>query len=166
MEWILNHEAPLNRKEIGACYDVRIQEDHLVPFLRKVLKEWKSDIEAKPWTAMEKEMEYYKETKKGLQTFMDTKERLEDKFVNGVYRALRLAEERRYVEANEAYFGLSIGNAVVQSLNIFSVSIHARAVDNKRKRAAEAPHYFDNRTTKTILLAVKRVISFCEKKTL
>ncbi|KAI9726460.1 MAG: mRNA splicing protein prp18 [Chrysothrix sp. TS-e1954] len=77
---------------------------------------------------------------------------------------VRAAQERRYVDANDGYLQLSIGNAA-WPIGVTMVGIHERSAREKLHETDKGKaHIMADESTRKILQSIKRCLSFAQTK--
>ena len=81
----------------------------------------------------------------------------------GVLEIVHAAQERRYVDANDAYLRLSIGKAA-WPIGVTMVGIHERSAREKLHESDNTAHIMSDETTRKYLQSIKRCLSFAQTR--
>jgi hypothetical protein len=89
---------------------------------------------------------------------------LPDSILEPVVEIVRAAQERRYVNANDGYLRLSIGNAA-WPIGVTMVGIHERSAREKLHESDKnAAHIMSDEITRKYLQSIKRCLSFAQTR--
>ncbi|KAF2462040.1 Prp18 domain-containing protein [Lineolata rhizophorae] len=87
---------------------------------------------------------------------------LEKSILEPVVEIVRAAQERRYVDANDAYLRLSIGKAA-WPIGVTMVGIHERSAREKLHQSDKG-HIMSDENTRKFLQSIKRCLSFAQTR--
>lgn len=143
----------------------------LASYFTMVLKEWdvtlarrdKKVIESyqgkQAYGAMVQARENMRPLFKKLEKF-----ELPDSILEPVVEIVLAAQERRYVDANDGYLRLSIGNAA-WPIGVTMVGIHERSAREKLHESDKnAAHIMSDEITRKFLQSIKRCLSFTQTR--
>lgn len=143
----------------------------LASYFTMVLKEWevtlsRRDLEVKEsyqgrqaYDAMIQARENMRPLFKKLEKF-----ELPDSILEPVVEIVLAAQERRYVDANDGYLRLSIGNAA-WPIGVTMVGIHERSAREKLHESDKnAAHIMSDEITRKFLQSIKRCLSFAQTR--
>jgi hypothetical protein len=143
----------------------------LASYFTMVLKEWditlaRRDLEVKDsyqgkqaYAAMVQARENMRPLFKKLEVFD-----LVDSILEPVVEIVLAAQERRYVDANDGYLRLSIGNAA-WPIGVTMVGIHERSAREKLHESDKnAAHIMSDEITRKFLQSIKRCLSFAQTR--
>jgi hypothetical protein len=143
----------------------------LASYFTMVLKEWdvtlaRRDLDVKEsyqgkqaYAAMVQARENLRPLFKKLESFD-----LADSIVEPVVEIVLAAQERRYVDANDGYLRLSIGNAA-WPIGVTMVGIHERSAREKLHESDKnAAHIMSDEITRKFLQSIKRCLSFTQTR--
>ncbi|KAF2011100.1 hypothetical protein BU24DRAFT_436389 [Aaosphaeria arxii CBS 175.79] len=143
----------------------------LASYFTMVLKEWdntmarrsediKTSYQGKQaYGAMVQARENMRPLFKKLETFD-----VEDGILEPVVQIVLAAQERRYVDANDGYLKLSIGNAA-WPIGVTMVGIHERSAREKLHESDKnAAHIMSDEITRKYLQSIKRCLSFAQTR--
>jgi hypothetical protein len=89
---------------------------------------------------------------------------LPDSVIEPVVEIVHAAQERRYVDANDGYLRLSIGNAA-WPIGVTMVGIHERSAREKLHESDKnAAHIMSDEITRKYLQSIKRCLSFAQTR--
>ncbi|KAH6644721.1 potassium channel regulatory factor [Boeremia exigua] len=88
---------------------------------------------------------------------------LPDSIVLPVVQIVHAAQERRYVDANDGYLRLSIGNAA-WPIGVTMVGIHERSAREKLHENENSAHILSDESTRKYLQSIKRCLSFVQTR--
>ncbi|KAL1303840.1 hypothetical protein AAFC00_000297 [Neodothiora populina] len=89
---------------------------------------------------------------------------LEKGILEPVVEIVRYCQERRYVDANDAYLRLSIGKAA-WPIGVTMVGIHERSAREKLHESDKnSAHIMSDETTRKFLQSIKRCLSFAQTR--
>lgn len=81
---------------------------------------------------------------------------------NGLFNIVRLLKQKEYIKANDAYIGITIGNAP-WPMGVSAVGIHNRSARDKIEDGKIA-HVLNNEQNRKFLTNVKRLMTYCQTK--
>lgn len=89
---------------------------------------------------------------------------LPDDLLAPICKLIRLAQERRYVDANDEYLQVSIGKAA-WPIGVTMVGIHERSAREKiGEQGKEKAHIMSDESTRKMLQSIKRCLSFAQTR--
>ncbi len=88
---------------------------------------------------------------------------LPDSILQPVVEIVHAAQERRYVDANDGYLRLSIGNAA-WPIGVTMVGIHERSAREKLHENENSAHILSDESTRKYLQSIKRCLSFVQTR--
>ena len=88
---------------------------------------------------------------------------LPDSILQPVVEIVHAAQERRYVDANDGYLRLSIGNAA-WPIGVTMVGIHERSAREKLHENENSAHILSDESTRKYLQSIKRCLSFAQTR--
>jgi hypothetical protein len=143
----------------------------LASYFTMVLKEWDTtlalrDVEVREsyqgkqaYAAMVQARENMRPLFKKLEKYD-----LPDSILEPVVEIVHAAQERRYVDANDGYLRLSIGNAA-WPIGVTMVGIHERSAREKLHESDKnAAHIMSDESTRKYLQSIKRCLSFAQTR--
>lgn len=142
----------------------------LASYFTMVLKEWdvtlaRRDVDVKEsyqgkqaYAAMVQARENMRPLFKKLEKFD-----LPDSILQPVVEIVHAAQERRYVDANDGYLRLSIGNAA-WPIGVTMVGIHERSAREKLHENENSAHILSDESTRKYLQSIKRCLSFAQTR--
>lgn len=141
----------------------------LALFLKRLLKEWERDMEARPDDEKRSSQGrmatvLQKQAKESLRPFFKQLKRNQlpaDILPNLVIIGHAL-QDRRYNDANAGYLKIAIGNAP-WPIGVTMVGIHERSAREKIS-SSQVAHALNDEATRKWLQALKRLMTFCENK--
>jgi pre-mRNA-splicing factor 18 len=141
----------------------------LALFLKRLLKEWERDMEARPDEEKRSSQGrmatvLQKQAKESLRPFFKQLKRTQlaaDILPNLVTMGHAL-QNRRYNDANAGYLKIAIGNAP-WPIGVTMVGIHERSAREKIS-SSQVAHALNDEATRKWLQALKRLMTFCENK--
>ncbi|RJE22717.1 splicing factor [Aspergillus sclerotialis] len=89
------------------------------------------------------------------------KSELDDGMLEPIIEIVHKAQERRYVDANNAYLRLSIGKAA-WPIGVTMVGIHERSSREKLHQSDQQAHILSDEITRKSLQSIKRCLSFAQ----
>ncbi|KAI9778124.1 MAG: mRNA splicing protein prp18 [Peltula sp. TS41687] len=138
----------------------------LASYFTMVLREWESALEARPT-----EIKESFQGKAASKAFLQSKENMKPLFrkfekgdldiLDAVVEIVKATQERRYVDANDAYLRLSIGKAA-WPIGVTMVGIHERSA--REKLHESEAHIMSDEVTRKFLQSIKRCISFVQTR--
>lgn len=81
---------------------------------------------------------------------------------NGLYNIVRFLKAKEYIKANDAYIGITIGNAA-WPMGVSASGIHSRTARDKIEDGKIA-HILNNEQNRKFLTNVKRLMTYCQNK--
>lgn len=142
----------------------------LASYFTMVLREWeitlaRRDVDVKEsyqgkqaYAAMVQARENMRPLFKKLEKFD-----LPDSILQPVVEIVHAAQERRYVDANDGYLRLSIGNAA-WPIGVTMVGIHERSAREKLHENENSAHILSDESTRKYLQSIKRCLSFTQTR--
>jgi len=99
-----------------------------------------------------------------LEKLPSTPSELPDDLLGPICKLIRLAQERRYVDANDEYLQVSIGKAA-WPIGVTMVGIHERSAREKiGEQGKEKAHIMSDESTRKMLQSIKRCLSFAQTR--
>ncbi|KAH7331443.1 hypothetical protein KP509_20G033500 [Ceratopteris richardii] len=162
-------ELDVDHALMKAQFDSLCDEDKILVFFKKLLKEWEIELEQRP--------EAEKRTSKGkssVATFKQCARYLVPLFDKCKRRALpadirqallivvKRCLEKDYLAAMDQYIKLAIGNAP-WPIGVTMVGIHERSAREKIYTNSVA-HIMNDETTRKYLQSVKRLMTLCQRR--
>ncbi|KAI2706708.1 hypothetical protein DTO012A9_8500 [Penicillium roqueforti] len=89
------------------------------------------------------------------------KAELEDGLLEPIVEIVHKAQQRRYVDANDAYLRVSIGKAA-WPIGVTMVGIHERSAREKLHQSDQQAHILSDEITRKYLQSIKRCLSFAQ----
>ncbi|KAJ5552028.1 hypothetical protein N7535_000025 [Penicillium sp. DV-2018c] len=89
------------------------------------------------------------------------KSELEDGLLEPIVEIVHKAQQRRYVDANDAYLRVSIGKAA-WPIGVTMVGIHERSAREKLHQSDQQAHILSDEITRKYLQSIKRCLSFAQ----
>ncbi|BCR86073.1 mRNA splicing protein PRP18 [Aspergillus chevalieri] len=86
---------------------------------------------------------------------------VDDKMLEPILEIVHKAQQRRYVDANDAYLRLSIGKAA-WPIGVTMVGIHERSAREKLHQSDQQAHILSDEVTRKYLQSIKRCLSFAQ----
>ncbi|KAJ5882915.1 uncharacterized protein N7473_009801 [Penicillium subrubescens] len=86
---------------------------------------------------------------------------LEDGLLEPIVEIVHKAQQRRYVDANDAYLRVSIGKAA-WPIGVTMVGIHERSAREKLHQSDQQAHILSDEATRKYLQSIKRCLSFAQ----
>ncbi|KAJ5901494.1 hypothetical protein N7495_002022 [Penicillium taxi] len=86
---------------------------------------------------------------------------LEKGLLEPIVEIVHKAQQRRYVDANDAYLRVSIGKAA-WPIGVTQVGIHARSAREKLNQSEQKAHILSDELTRKYLQSIKRCLSFAQ----
>ncbi|BCR96086.1 mRNA splicing protein PRP18 [Aspergillus luchuensis] len=88
---------------------------------------------------------------------------IDDGVLEHVVEIVSKAQQRRYVDANDAYLRLSIGKAA-WPIGVTMVGIHERSAREKLHQSDQQAHILSDEITRKYLQSIKRCLSFAQTR--
>ncbi|KAL5333277.1 hypothetical protein BJX70DRAFT_392325 [Aspergillus crustosus] len=88
---------------------------------------------------------------------------IDDTVLEHVVEIINKAQQRRYVDANDAYLRLSIGKAA-WPIGVTMVGIHERSAREKLHQGDKQAHILSDEITRKFLQSIKRCLSFAQTR--
>ncbi|KAH8433474.1 mRNA splicing protein PRP18 [Aspergillus melleus] len=88
---------------------------------------------------------------------------LDDGVLEHIVEIAHKAQQRRYVDANDAYLRLSIGKAA-WPIGVTMVGIHERSAREKLHQSDQQAHILSDEITRKYLQSIKRCLSFAQTR--
>ncbi|POG65557.1 hypothetical protein GLOIN_2v1665601 [Rhizophagus irregularis DAOM 181602=DAOM 197198] len=138
-------------------------------FLRRLIREWEQEMNNRP-DHVKRSVQgklsaaTQKQTNEYMQPFFRTlkKKSIEPDVLARVTEITHYMQKREYMNANDAYLRLSIGNAP-WPIGITLYSIHERSAREKIF-SAQVAHVLNDETTRKWIQSIKRLMTFCQSK--
>lgn len=86
---------------------------------------------------------------------------LEDGLLEPIVEIVHKAQQRKYVDANDAYLRVSIGKAA-WPIGVTMVGIHERSAREKLHQSDQQAHILSDEATRKYLQSIKRLLSFAQ----
>ncbi|KAJ5205060.1 uncharacterized protein N7498_005939 [Penicillium cinerascens] len=86
---------------------------------------------------------------------------LEDGLLEPIVEIVHKAQQRRYVDANDAYLRVSIGKAA-WPIGVTMVGIHERSAREKLHQSDQQAHILSDEATRKYLQSIKRCLTFAQ----
>jgi len=138
-------------------------------FFKALVKEWGVHLETqkdddKMPGQLRMNLALYKQSKESLHTFFKLlkKNELQADIMGKIGKICQHMQAREYVNANDAYLRLAIGNAP-WPIGVTAVGIHERSAHD-RISSSQTAHALNDEVTRKWLQAIKRLITFCQTK--
>ncbi|GJP36170.1 hypothetical protein CLOM_g20695 [Closterium sp. NIES-68] len=162
-------EDDVDSARMRANFEDLCEEDKILVFFKKLLREWQQELDAKP--------EAERRTVKGksaVATFKQCARYIDPLFImcrrKQLYEDIQAAllymvgkcRERDYLAAMDKYIKLSIGNAP-WPIGVTMVGIHERSAREKI-HASSVAHIMNDETTRKYLQSVKRLMTLCQRR--
>jgi pre-mRNA-splicing factor 18 len=90
-------------------------------------------------------------------------EELPNDLLEPICKLVRLAQTRRYVDANDEYLQLSIGKAA-WPIGVTMVGIHERSAREKLHETGAKAHILSDESTRKMLQSIKRCLSYAQTR--
>ncbi|KAL2827604.1 hypothetical protein BDW59DRAFT_56279 [Aspergillus cavernicola] len=91
------------------------------------------------------------------------KSEIDDTVLEHIVEIVHKAQQRRYVDANDAYLRLSIGKAA-WPIGVTMVGIHERSAREKLHQGDQQAHILSDESTRKYLQSIKRCLSFAQTR--
>ncbi|KAL4869823.1 hypothetical protein BDV12DRAFT_196047 [Aspergillus spectabilis] len=91
------------------------------------------------------------------------KSEIDDSVLEHVVEIINKAQQRKYVDANDAYLRLSIGKAA-WPIGVTMVGIHERSAREKLHQGDKQAHILSDEITRKFLQSIKRCLSFAQTR--
>ncbi|OJI96773.1 hypothetical protein ASPVEDRAFT_122409 [Aspergillus versicolor CBS 583.65] len=88
---------------------------------------------------------------------------IDDNVLEHIVEIIHKAQQRRYVDANDAYLRLSIGKAA-WPIGVTMVGIHERSAREKLHQGDKQAHILSDESTRKYLQSIKRCLSFAQTR--
>ncbi|KAL4934087.1 mRNA splicing protein PRP18 [Aspergillus undulatus] len=88
---------------------------------------------------------------------------IDDSVLEHIVEIIHKAQQRRYVDANDAYLRLSIGKAA-WPIGVTMVGIHERSAREKLHQGDKQAHILSDESTRKYLQSIKRCLSFAQTR--
>ena len=138
-------------------------------FFKNLLRDWEASVdklpEAERKTSQGRQtINNFKQSKECLKPFFKQikKSDLPKDILINVTKICMHMQRREYVNANDAYLRLAIGNAP-WPIGVTMVGIHERSA-RERISSSQTAHVLNDEVTRKWLQAIKRLITFCQTK--
>ncbi|KAI4301249.1 hypothetical protein L6164_034544 [Bauhinia variegata] len=161
-------DADKDIKRMKANFEELCDEDKILVFFKKLLNEWKQELDEKPEsekrTARGKSMvATFKQCARYLNPLFKfcRKKVLPDDIRQALLLMVECCMKRDYLAAMDHYIKLAIGNAP-WPIGVTMVGIHERSAREKIYTNSVA-HIMNDETTRKYLQSVKRLMTFCQR---
>ncbi|EGG22339.1 putative RNA splicing factor [Cavenderia fasciculata] len=145
------------------------KDGNIYYFLWRLLKDWQQHLDERPDEEKKSRQGkhamaiFYQATAHIRPLFGHLKDKtLPQELLDHIYEISEFCKQREYVKANDSYLQMAIGNAA-WSLGVTMVGIHARSAREKIN-SNQIAHVMNDETKRKYIQAVKRLITFCQKK--
>jgi len=143
----------------------------LASYFTMVLKEWDATLASRDADVKESYQgkQVYAamvQARENLRPLFKKLEKLDlpDSILEPVVEIVHAAQQRRYVDANDGYLRLSIGNAA-WPIGVTMVGIHERSAREKLHESDKnAAHIMSDEMTRKYLQSIKRLLSFAQTR--
>ncbi|KAL9662893.1 hypothetical protein QQ045_027728 [Rhodiola kirilowii] len=156
-------------KRMKANFDDLCDEDKILVFFKRLLNEWKQELDEMPdaerRTAKGKAMvAKYKQCARYLVPLLKfcRKKVLQDDIRRALIVVVNCCKQRDYLAATDQYIKLAIGNAP-WPIGVTMVGIHERSAREKIYTNSVA-HIMNDETTRKYLQSIKRLMTFCQRR--
>lgn len=156
-------------KRMKANFDELCDEDKILVFFKKLLNEWKQELEdmsdAEKRTANGKNLvAKFKQCARYLVPLFKfcRKKILPDDIRQALLVVINCCLKRDYLAAMDQYIKMAIGNAP-WPIGVTMVGIHERSAREKIYTNSVA-HIMNDETTRKYLQSVKRLMTFCQRR--
>ncbi|KAF7589217.1 Pre-mRNA-splicing factor 18 [Aspergillus hancockii] len=140
----------------------------LASYFNMVLGEWelalaKRDISVKQSLQGRQAYNAMVQSKENMKPLFRKFEKVDvdDSVLEHVVEIVNKAQQRRYVDANDAYLRLSIGKAA-WPIGVTMVGIHERSAREKLHQSDQQAHILSDEITRKYLQSIKRCLSFAQ----
>jgi pre-mRNA-splicing factor 18 len=142
----------------------------LASYFDMLLSEWQNALARRP-----QEVKASATGKQAYNSFLAAKDNLKPLFKKlesnnlepsiqaPILEIVRLAQTKRYVDANDAYLRLSIGKAA-WPIGVTMVGIHERSAREKLHETDNQAHILSDETTRKMLQGIKRCLSYAQTR--
>ncbi|CAG8533629.1 1543_t:CDS:2 [Paraglomus occultum] len=138
-------------------------------FFKRLLREWEQELNNRPdnvkrSTQGKLQAAIQRQTTEYLKPFFRTlkRKRIEPDVLARVTEITHYMQKREYINANDAYLRLSIGNAP-WPIGVTMVGIHERSAREKIF-SAQVAHVLNDEATRKWIQSIKRLMTFCQSK--
>jgi pre-mRNA-splicing factor 18 len=147
----------------------KTREETIWFFFRQMLAEWEVELDKRP--EQEKRVAQgkidtatYRQTRSYIKPlFVSCKRKnLPTEIAKELLNIVNCAKDRNYMKANDHYLRLAIGNAP-WPMGVTAVGIHERSAREKI-HSNQVAHVLNDETQRKYIQAVKRLLTFCQKK--
>ncbi|PYH94868.1 hypothetical protein BO71DRAFT_398576 [Aspergillus ellipticus CBS 707.79] len=142
----------------------------LASYFTMVLREWelalaKRDMSVKQSSAGRQAYNAMVQSRENMKPLFRKFEKvdIDDGVVEHVVEIVSKAQQRRYVDANDAYLRLSIGKAA-WPIGVTMVGIHERSAREKLHQSDQQAHILSDESTRKYLQSIKRCLSFAQTR--
>uniref|UniRef100_A0A7N0ZQH2 Pre-mRNA-splicing factor 18 n=1 Tax=Kalanchoe fedtschenkoi TaxID=63787 RepID=A0A7N0ZQH2_KALFE len=156
-------------KRMKADFDDLCDEDKILVFFKRLLNEWKQELDEMPdserRTAKGKAMvAKFKQCARYLVPLLKfcRKKVLQDDICRALIVVVNCCKQRDYLAATDQYIKLAIGNAP-WPIGVTMVGIHERSAREKIYTNSVA-HIMNDETTRKYLQSIKRLMTFCQRR--
>lgn len=151
--------------------DLHFLHRQLASYFDLVLREWSSALARRPaevkqsFTGKQATQNYTSALSnlRPLISKLGTPSLLHLDILKAVVEITHLAQEKRYVHANDAYLRLSIGKAA-WPIGVTMVGIHERSAREKLHETENGAHIMSDEVTRKMLQGIKRCLSFAQTR--
>ncbi|RAL05527.1 mRNA splicing protein PRP18 [Aspergillus ibericus CBS 121593] len=142
----------------------------LASYFNMVLREWelalaKRDVSVKQSLQGRQAYNAMVQSRENMKPLFRKFEKVEidDGVLEHVVEIVSKAQQRRYVDANDAYLRLSIGKAA-WPIGVTMVGIHERSAREKLHQSDQQAHILSDEITRKYLQSIKRCLSFAQTR--
>lgn len=151
--------------------EIHFLHRQLASYFDLVLREWASALARRPnevkesFTGKQASNNYTAALSnlRPLISKLETPDALHMDILKAVVEITHLAQEKRYVHANDAYLRLSIGKAA-WPIGVTMVGIHERSAREKLHETENGAHIMSDEVTRKMLQGIKRCLSFAQTR--
>jgi len=155
----------------SAPEEIHFLHRQLASYFDLVLREWASALARRPKEVKEsftgkQALNNYTSALSNLRPLiskLETQDALHMDILKAVVEITHLAQEKRYVHANDAYLRLSIGKAA-WPIGVTMVGIHERSAREKLHETENGAHIMSDEVTRKMLQGIKRCLSFAQTR--
>mmetsp|Transcript_43465 Transcript_43465/g.130378 ORF Transcript_43465/g.130378 Transcript_43465/m.130378 type:complete len:476 (-) Transcript_43465:529-1956(-) len=147
-------------------------EDRIGHYVKRWMKEWGEDLESRP-DEVKRTVQgnsatmQYRQTDKYFEALYDRlKHRtLHPELRAGLWMMISAMKERNYLQANDIYLKLAIGNAP-WPIGVTQVGIHERSAREKISHVMQSgiAHIMNDEATRKYFQGFKRIVTFLQRK--
>lgn len=158
----------IDSKRLKAKFEDLCEEDKILVFFKRILKEWEKELEERPETEKRTQLgravfATYRQCARYLDPLfrMCRKKQLYDDIREALMFIVKACRNRDYLAAMDKYIKLAIGNAP-WPIGVTMVGIHERSAREKIHTNSVA-HIMNDETTRKYLQSVKRLMTLCQR---